>query len=70
MPITLSAVGLGASLLGTGLTTLSAVQGPTFQSKIAILNARIREDTAARPGDRGQMEARDRDGLASAVVGA
>ena len=69
MPITTAAIGLGASLLGTGFSTLAAVQGAKFQSRLAIINAKISEDNAERAAFRAQVEAQDQDRLAAAVIG-
>ena len=69
MPITAAAIGLGVGLLGTGVSTLAAVQGAKFKSKIAIINAKISEDNAARATERSQVEAQDQDRLAAAVIG-
>lgn len=69
MSETAAIIGLGASLLGTATTTLAKVQGAKFQSRIAIINAKISEDNAERASFRAQVEAQDQDRLAAAVIG-
>ena len=69
MPETLAIVGLGASLLGTGISTIAGIQQAKFQAQIAKRSAEISELNAERAVERSQIEAQDQDRLAAAVIG-
>ena len=69
MAETLLVVGLGASLLGTGISTIAGIQQAKFQAQIAKRSAEISELNAERAVERSQIEAQDQDRLAAAVIG-
>ncbi len=60
---------LGASLLGTAVSTIAGVQQAKFQAQIAKRSAEISELNAERAVERSQIEAQDQDRLAAAVIG-
>ena len=69
MAETLLVVGLGASLLGTGISTIAGIQQAKFQAQIAKRSAEISRLNAERAVERSQIEAQDQDRLAAAVIG-
>ena len=69
MAETLLIASLGASLLGTGISTIAGVQQAKFQAQIAERSAEISEMNAERAAFRSQVEAQDQDRLAAAVIG-
>ena len=72
MPVSTSVllgVGLAASLLGTGISTIAGIQQAKFQAQIAKRSAEISELNAERAVERSQIEAQDQDRLAAAVIG-
>ncbi len=69
MAETLMIFGLGASLLGTAVSTVAGVQQAKFQAQIAKRSAEISELNAERAVERSQIEAQDQDRLAAEVIG-
>ncbi len=65
----LSIASIGASLLGTAVSTIAGVQQAKFQAQIAKRSAEISKLNAERAVERSQIEAQDQDRMAASVIG-
>lgn len=70
MPVAIPFIALGATLLGTAVTTLGAIQQSKFKANIAKMNQQINEDNAERAVNRGRIEAQDEAFRAQEILGA
>ncbi len=68
MAETLMIFGLGASLLGTAVSTVAGVQQAKFMAQTAKRSAEISKLNAERAVERSQIEGQDQDRLAEEVI--